>query len=202
MFLDQRLALLLKSLMDHCVDGASFLGAKASTLWRQLVRGWFTVWGRPVPYAYEKALDTQELDRKYALVLSDTPEQMEPESIPAGTVLESKVYGCMYPFMNCKNQRYMANHLCQDDGYWIRRIHDFNCSGGFIAAKAGEAAKWKYVDHFALSAVLLLFVVVIGIFARSYAISQNRDMDRRFWWMHHLSRNEEEEGKEIIQITL
>jgi hypothetical protein len=91
MFLDQRLALLLKSLMDHCVDGASFLGSKASTLWRQLVRGWFTMWGRPVPYAYEKALDTQELDRKYALVLSDTPEQMEPENIPAGTVMESKV---------------------------------------------------------------------------------------------------------------
>ena len=91
MFLDQRLALLLKSLMDHCVDGASFLGAKASTLWRQVVRGWFIMWGRPVPYAYEKALDTQELDRKYALVLSHTPEQIEPENIPAGTVMESKV---------------------------------------------------------------------------------------------------------------
>jgi len=27
-------------------------------------------------------------------------------------------------------------------------------------------------------------------------------MDRRFWWMHNLSRKEEDEGKEIIQITL
>ena len=26
----------------------------------------------------------------------------------------------------------------QDDGYWIRRIYGFNCTGGFIAAKAGE----------------------------------------------------------------
>jgi hypothetical protein len=44
-----------------------------------------------------------------------------------------QVYGCMYPFMNCKNQLYMARHLCQDDGYWMRGIHDFNCTGGFIA---------------------------------------------------------------------
>jgi hypothetical protein len=35
-----------------------------------------------------------------------------------------------------------------------------------LALALWQAAKWKYVDHFALSAVLLLVVVVIGIFAR------------------------------------
>jgi hypothetical protein len=110
----------------------------------------------------------------------------------------------MYPFMNCKNQLYMARHLCQDDGYWIRGIHDFNCTGGFIASSTGDATKWKYVDHFALSAILLLGLVVLGIFARSYAISRNREMDRRFWWMHHITNKDDDDaqGQEIVQITL
>jgi hypothetical protein len=63
----------------------------------------------------------------------------------------------MYPFMNCKNQLYMAKHLCQDDGYWIRSIHDFNCTGGFIASSTGNSTKWKYVHIFSsLLAVSML----------------------------------------------
>ena len=46
--------------------------------------------------------------------------------------------------------------------------------------------------------------MVLGIFARSYAISRNRDMDRRFWWVHNITRDDDDEaqGKEFIQITL
>jgi hypothetical protein len=59
------------------------------------------------------------------------------------------------------------------------------------------------VDHFALSAILLLGLVLLGVFARSYAMSRNRDMDdRRFWWMHNISTEDDAQGKEIIQITL
>ena len=74
----------------------------------------------------------------------------------------------------------------------------------WLVAATGDATKWKYVDHFALSAFLLLGLVLLGIFARGYAISRNRQMDRRFWWMHNMTRNDDEEdkGKEIIQITL
>eukprot|EP00960_Hanusia_phi_P014065 413667-Hanusia_phi.AAC.2 len=32
--------------------------------------------------------------------------------------MESAVSGCMYPFMNCKNQLLQAKRLCHDDGYW------------------------------------------------------------------------------------
>ena len=72
-----------------------------------------------------------------------------------------------------------------------------------MLAATGEATKWKYVDHFALSAFLLLGLVVLDIVARSYAISRNRQMDRRFWWMHNAPRDDDEDkGKEIIQITL
>ena len=73
-----------------------------------------------------------------------------------------------------------------------------------LVAATGDATKWKYVDHFALSAFLLLGLVLLGIFARGYAISRNRQMDRRFWWMHNMTRNDDDEdkGKEIIQITL
>ena len=61
-----------------------------------------------------------------------------------------QVYGCMYPFMNCKNQMYMARHLCQDDGYWIREIQHFNCTGGFIASVSDEV-KFLAIAHIRFS---------------------------------------------------
>jgi len=207
-FLDQRLGILIESLIDHCLDGASYLSLQFRKLWRHSVRGWYNVIGHDVPEEYQHELERDGLDLKFAkglkLDMVDAANRVDPDSIPPGTVMDSMVYGCMYPFMNCKNQLYMARHLCQDDGYWIRGIRDFNCTGGFIASAANDAAKWKYVDHFALSAILLVGLVLLGIVARSYAISRNRDLDRRFWWMHHITRDEDDDaqGKEIVQITL
>ena len=209
-FLDQRLSGLIASVVDHCSDGASYLSLEIQRAFRHCVRVWYHMLGQDLPPAYAQPLDVTSLDlklaRRHQLSSASTwsVERVDPVEIPAGTVMDSMVYGCMYPFMNCKNQLYMAKHLCQDDGYWVRAVRDFNCTGGFIAEAADDKTKWKYVDHFALSAILLLGLVVLGNFARSYAISRNRDMHRRFWWMHNMTRDEDNDtqGKEIIQITL
>ena len=209
-FLDQRLSGLIASVVDHCSDGASYLSLEIQRAFRHCVRVWYHMLGQDLPPEYAQPLDVTSLDLKLARrhqlssASAMSVERVDPVEIPAGTVMDSMVYGCMYPFMNCKNQLYMAQHLCQDDGYWVRAVRDFNCTGGFIAEAADDKTKWKYVDHFALSAILLLGLVVLGNFARSYAISRNRDMHRRFWWMHNMTRDEDNDtqGKEIIQITL
>lgn len=117
--------------------------------------------------------------------------------------MRAVVSGCMYPFMNCANQMMQAKRLCRDDGYWIRRVEDFQCTGGFIGAKTAAEEKWQYVDHFLLSLVLLVAVVLLGLFARAQMLKHAPQLDRRLSWLKGAKEAQEEHvEKGVYQVTI
>ncbi|EKX47541.1 hypothetical protein GUITHDRAFT_152021 [Guillardia theta CCMP2712] len=215
-FLDQRLELMLKRLLLACEHGASMIGSWANETWIRMKLNWARMFG--LQHTYEQAANEhlawmqEEAFRKSVMVKmkGDTSSfgeytHVDPMTITPGTRMESAVSGCMYPFMNCKNQLLQAKRLCHDDGYWVRHVRDFHCTGGFIASEPGEAEKWKYIDHFAISMALLVGAVVIGLVVRAYMLNRlakHAGVDHRLWWLRGQTEQSTPPDREIVQITV
>lgn len=102
-----------------------------------------------------------------------------------------------------KSMRKSVRHLtlcCR-----VRHVRDFHCTGGFIASEPGEAEKWKYIDHFAISMALLVGAVIIGLIVRAYMLnrlSKHAGVDHRLWWLRGQTEQSTPPDREIVQITV
>ena len=87
----------------------------------------------------------------------------------------------------------------------VRHVRDFHCTGGFIASEPGEAEKWKYIDHFAISMALLVGAVIVGLIVRAYMLNRlakHAGVDQRLWWLRGQTEQSTPPDREIVQITV